>query len=83
MNVSTVITMNYEHKTMNYEIKNEPKRTQFKASSKPISRPPMAIDNGCPVQEIDYEKLEERLYQGRSAVIMLNLSLIKKVVCFE
>ena len=63
--------------------KNEPKRTQFKANSNPISRPPRAIDNGCPVQEIDYEKFKERLCQERSAVIMLNLSQIKKVVCFE
>jgi hypothetical protein len=29
MNVSDCFTMNYEQKTMNYQIKNEPKRTQF------------------------------------------------------
>jgi hypothetical protein len=29
MNVSTFITMYYEQNTTNYEIKNEPKRTQF------------------------------------------------------
>ena len=29
MMVSTVITMYYEQKTMSYEIRNEPKRTQF------------------------------------------------------
>ena len=40
MNVSSFITMNYEQRTMNYEIKNKPKtnpiQTQFKANSKPI-----------------------------------------------
>ena len=29
MNVSSVNTMNYELRTMNYFIQNEPKRTQF------------------------------------------------------
>ena len=32
VNVSAVITMNYEQRTMNYEVKNEPKRTQFQKS---------------------------------------------------
>jgi hypothetical protein len=28
MNLSPFITTNYEQRTMNYEVKNEPKRTQ-------------------------------------------------------
>ena len=40
MNVSTVITMNYEQRTMNYEIKNKPnsnpKQTQYKPNTNPI-----------------------------------------------
>jgi len=40
MNVSSFITMNYEQRTMNNEIKNKantnPIQTQFKANSKPI-----------------------------------------------
>jgi hypothetical protein len=40
MNVSTVITMNYEQRTMNYEIKNKPNskpiQTQYKPNSNPI-----------------------------------------------
>jgi hypothetical protein len=32
VNINTVETMNYEQKTMNYEIENEPKRTQFFAA---------------------------------------------------
>jgi hypothetical protein len=35
MNVNTFETMSYEQRTMNYEIKNEPKRTQFKANIAP------------------------------------------------
>jgi len=39
MNVNTVITMNYEQRTMNYEIKNKAKtnpiQTQYKANSNP------------------------------------------------
>jgi len=40
MNASLFITMNYEHRTMNYEIKNKansnPKQTQYKANTNPI-----------------------------------------------
>jgi hypothetical protein len=40
MNISTVITMNYEQSTMNYEIKNKansnPKQTQNKPNTNPI-----------------------------------------------
>jgi len=40
INVSTVITMNYEQRTTNYEIKNKPNskpiQTQFKANTNPI-----------------------------------------------
>jgi hypothetical protein len=40
MNVSDLLTMNYEQRTMNYEIKNKPNsnpiQTQYKANSKPI-----------------------------------------------
>jgi|GEM_PF-5831300 len=40
MNVNTVITMNYEQRTMNYEIKNKPNskpiQSQFKPNTKPI-----------------------------------------------
>ncbi|MHC4691568.1 MAG: hypothetical protein ACYS67_02420 [Planctomycetota bacterium] len=36
MNVSSFITMNYEQRTMNYEIKTNPIQTQYKANSNPI-----------------------------------------------
>jgi hypothetical protein len=40
MNVSSAITMNYEQRTMNYEVKNKPKtkpiRTQYKPNTNPI-----------------------------------------------
>jgi len=40
MNVNTFVTMNYEQRTMNYEIKNKPNsnpiQTQFKAKTNPI-----------------------------------------------
>ena len=40
MNVNTFITMNYEQRTMNYEIKNKansnPIQSQFKPNTKPI-----------------------------------------------
>jgi len=40
MNVNTFITMNYEQRTMNYEIKNKPNsnpiQSQFKPNTKPI-----------------------------------------------
>jgi len=34
MNVSTFITMNYEQRTMNYEIKNKPKTNPIKPNFK-------------------------------------------------
>ncbi|MHC4694451.1 MAG: hypothetical protein ACYS67_17050 [Planctomycetota bacterium] len=36
MNVSSFITMNYEQRTMNCEIKTNPIQTQFKPNSNPI-----------------------------------------------
>jgi hypothetical protein len=40
INVSPFITMNYEQRTVNYEVKNKPKtnpiQTQYKANTKPI-----------------------------------------------
>jgi len=57
-NVNTFITMNYEQRTMNYEIKNKPNsnpiQSQFKANSKPIqtqnkpnSNPISRAKNSC------------------------------------
>jgi hypothetical protein len=36
MNLSSFITMDYEQRTMNYEIKTKPKQTQYKANTNPI-----------------------------------------------
>ena len=39
MNVSTVITMNYEQRTMNYEIKNKPNTNPIQTQNKPKTNP--------------------------------------------
>ena len=39
MNVNTVITMNYEQRAMNYEIKNKPKTNPIQSQFKPNTKP--------------------------------------------